>query len=265
MPDSFPHPAGSASAAVTGSAPPPEPGAGPRPAMAGRTGLPLSIWPGVPGPGCPLPGGDSPPCPGHCPGLGARLVITAFSRPGDLVAVIPRVACAALAAATAGTGRRILGVTAGPPGSAERAGQRSPACRGGASPGELPGAASGAGQAAVAVTLSCDGLPAGGANPDEAAPYAACHSALRPGGVLAVIVGRPAAADIPDLGLAVACARAAGLVYAQHIILIHAAVAGGQLRPFPAPRPAAPGCPPESPPGTRIHTDLLIFSKHGRL
>ena len=116
MPDSFPHPAGSASAAVTGSASPPEPGAGPRPAMAGRTGLPLSIWPGVPGPGCPLPGGDSPPCPGHCPGLGARLVITAFSRPGDLVAVIPRVACAALAAATAGTGRRILGVTAVPPG-----------------------------------------------------------------------------------------------------------------------------------------------------
>ncbi len=173
-------------------------------------------------------------------------------------------ACAALAAATAGAGRRILGVTAGPPGSAERAG-RSPACRGGASPSELRGAASGAGQAAVAVTLSSGDLPAGGVNPDEAAPYAACHSALRPGGVLAVIVGRPAAGDIPDLGLAVACARAAGLVYAQHIILIHSAVAGGQLRPFTAPRPAAPGCPQESPPGTRIHTDLLIFSKYGRL
>ena len=101
-------------------------------------------------------------------------------------------------------------------------------------------------------------------NPDEAAPYAACHSALRPGGVLAVIVGRPAAGDIPDLGLAVACARAAGLVYAQHIILVHAAIARGQLRPLPSPDLTAPG-PQDSPPAARIHTDLLIFSKYGRL
>jgi hypothetical protein len=257
MPSSFPHPARSASPA-TGSVPPPEL----RPAAAGRSGLPLSLWPGVPGPGCPLPGRHLPPCPGHCPGPGARLVITAFSRPGDLVAVIPPVACPALAAALAGTGRRVLGVTASPPGSAERAGHRASGCRGGAaSPGELPGAASGAGLVALAVTVSCDGLPAGGVNPGQAALYPAVHRALRPGGLLAVLAGPPAAGGIPDLGLAVARARGAGLVYAQHIILIHAAIDGDQLRPFPAPRPYLPGRPP----GARNHTDLLIFSKPGSL
>jgi hypothetical protein len=263
MPSSSPHPAGSASPAITGSAPPPEPGPGRQPATAGHTGLPLSIWPGVPGPGCPLHAGHLPPCPGHCPGPGARLVITAFSRPGDLVAIIPPAACPALAAALAGTGRRILGVTAGPPGPAERAGQRPPACRGGAHPGEPPDGARGTGQAALAVTMSCDGLPAGAANPGQAAPYPAARRALRPGGLLAVIAGPPAAGGIPDLGLAVARARAAGLVYAQHIILIHAAIDGEQLRLFPAPRPAAPSSLRESQPGAHIHTDLLIFSKHG--
>ena len=63
--------------------------------------------------------------------------------------------------------------------------------------------------------------------------YAACQRALRPGGVLAVIAGRPAPGQIPDLSHAVACARAAGLIYAQHIVLVHAAIDGGQLRPFP--------------------------------
>ena len=83
MPDSFPCLAGSGPAAVTGGAPPPEPGACPWPGTAGRTGLPLSVWPGVPGPGCPAPDPDLPPC----PGAGAVPVIAAFSRPGDLVAV----------------------------------------------------------------------------------------------------------------------------------------------------------------------------------
>ena len=58
-----------------------------------------------------------------------------------------------------------------------------------------------------------------------------------------------------------ACARAAGLVYAQHIVLIHAAVEGGQLRQFPS-QHAAP-CPGEGPPGARIHADLLVLTKPG--
>ena len=237
MPDSFPCPAGSGAAAVTGSAPPPEPGACPWPGMAGRTGLPLSVWPGVPGPGCPAPDPDLPPC----PGAGALPVIAAFSRPGDLVAV-PGAGCAALAAAAARTGRRVLGIAA--------------------SPGGQPGGAScAAGQAALAVTVFSGGLPAGGAAAGETVLYAACQRALRPGGVLAVIAGRPAPGQIPDLSHAVACARAAGLVYAQHIVLLHAAVDGGQLRPFPG-QPAA-SCPREGPPGARIHADLLVLTKPG--
>jgi hypothetical protein len=235
MSDSFPCPARSGTAAITGSAPPPEPGA--RPGAAGRTGLPLSVWPGVPGPGCPAPGPDLPPC----PGAGALPVIAAFSRPGDLVAV-PGPGCAALAAAAARTGRRVLGIAD--------------------SPGGRPGGASCTiGQAALAVTVFSGGLPAGGAAACETVLYAPCQRVLRPGGVLAVIAGRPAPGQIPDLSHAVACARSAGLVYAQHIVLLHAAVDGGQLRPLPG-QPAA-SCPREGPPGARIHADLLVLIKPG--
>ena len=205
--------------------------------MAGRTGLPLSVWPGVPGPGCPAPGPDLPPC----PGAGALPVIAAFSRPGDLVAV-PGARCASLAAAAARTGRRVLGIAD--------------------SPGGQPGGAScAAGQAALAVTVFSGGLPAGGTAAGETVLYAACQPVLRPGGVLAVIAGRPAPGAIPDLSHAVACARAAGLVYAQHIVLLHAAVDGGQLRPFPSQEPV-PGSR-EGPPGARIHADLLVLTKPG--
>ena len=58
-----------------------------------------------------------------------------------------------------------------------------------------------------------------------------------------------------------ACARAAGLVYAQHIVLLHAAVDGGQLRPFPGQDPVS--CPREGPPDARIHADLLVLIKPG--
>jgi hypothetical protein len=238
MPDSFPCPARSGAAAVTGSAAPPEPGACPWPATAGRTGLPLSVWPGVPGPGCPAPGPDLPPC----PGAGAVTVITAFSRPGDLVAV-PGAGCAALAAAAAHTGRRVLGIAD--------------------SPGGQPGGASCApGQAALAVTVSSGGVPADDAAAGETVLYAACQRVLRPGGILAVIAGRPAPGQIPDLSHAVACARAAGLVYTQHIVLLHAALHGGQLRPFPG-QHATASCPGEGPSGARIHADLLVLIKPG--
>jgi len=204
--------------------------------MAGRTGLPLSVWPGVPEPGCPAPDPDLPPC----PGAGALPVIATFSRPGDLVAV-PGAGCAALAAEAARTGRRVLSIPA--------------------SPGDQPGGAScAAGQAGLAVTVFFGGQPADG-TPGETELYAACQRVLRPGGVLAVIAGRPAPGQIPDLSHAVACARAAGLVYAQHIVLLHAALDGGQLRPFPG-HPAA-SCPQQGPPGARIHADLLVLTKPG--
>jgi hypothetical protein len=167
-------------------------------------------------------------------------VIAAFSRPGNLVAV-PVAGCAALAAAAARTGRRILDI-------ADQGGQ----------PG---GASCGAGQAALAVTVCSIALAAAGPAACQTALYAACQRALRPGGILAIIAGRPAPGQIPDLSHAVASARAAGLVYAQHIILIHAAIDGRQLRPFPG--QDAVSCPAGGPPGARIHADLLVLTKPG--
>jgi hypothetical protein len=164
-------------------------------------------------------------------------VIVAFSRPGDLVAV-PGTSCAALAAATARTGRRIVDIATGP-----------------------GGVICAAGQAALAITVFSGSLPAGGAAAGEPVLYTACQRVLRPGGILAVIAGRTAPGQIPDLSQAVASARAAGLVYAQHIILIHAVIDGGQLRPFPG-QDAAP-CPGDGSPGARIHADLLVLTKPG--
>ena len=253
MPDTFPCPAPQGSPPVPGC---PEPVACAVHAMTGRTGLPLSIWPGIPAPGCPAPGPDSPQCP-HCPGLRAWPVITAFSRPGDLIALAgPAAGCVNLTVAAVSTGRRVIQVTASPP--AEPAAQRSPSCQ--AIPGAAPRAAGyGTGRAALAVA-ACGG--SSGLDASEAASYAACRQALRPGGILAVLAGRPAPGQVPDLSLAVACARAAGLVYAQHIILLHARIDGGRLRPLPGLRLAAPS-PREGPRNTRIHTDLLIFTRPG--
>ena len=238
MPDSIPCPVSPDAPAITGSATPPEPGACPWPATAGRTGLPLSIWPGVPGPGCPAPGPACLPC----PGAGAVPVIAAFSRPGDLVAV-PGAGCDALAAAAARIGRRVLGIAA--------------------SPGSQPDSAScAAGRAALVVTVFSGALPAGGTAAGETALYAVSQRALRPGGILAIIAGRPAPGQIPDLAHAVASARAAGFVYAQHIVLLHAAIGGGQLRPFSS-QHAGSSRPREGPPGTRVHADLLVLTKPG--
>ena len=167
-------------------------------------------------------------------------VIAAFSRPGDLVAV-PGAGCPALAAAAARTGRRIADIA--DPG------------------GQAGGASCPPGQAALAVTVFSGALPADGAAACQTALYPACQRALRPGGILAIIAGRPAPGQIPDLAHAVASARAAGLVYAQHIVLIHAAARRGAAAPLP--RPARRSCPGDGPPGTRIHADLLVLTKPG--
>ena len=236
MPDSFPCPGGPGAPAITGNAKPPEPGACPWPALVGRTGLPLSVWPGVPGPGCPAPGRACLPC----PGAGAAPVIAAFSRPGDLVAV-PGADCPAIAAAAARTGRRIMSI-ADPGGQAGRA-------------------SSPPGHAALAVTVFPAALPEDGAAAYQTTLYAACQRVLRPGGILAIIAGWPAPGQIPDLSHPVASARAAGLVYAQHIVLIHAALDGSELRPFPGQDAAY--CQGDGPPGARIHADLLVLTKPG--
>ena len=66
-----------------------------------------------------------------------------------------------------------------------------------------------------------------------------------------------AAGDRP--GSVVAAARAAGLVYAQHIVLVHAAIDGDRLAPAEPRRPA----PPARPAAARVHCDLLVFTKPG--
>ena len=126
----------------------------------------------------------------------------------------------------------------------------------------------GIGQATLAIT-SChgpgccaSGTPEPGGDDRPGVLYAACQRVLRPGGVLAVITASGATASdgrLADLtGQAVAGARAAGLVYAQHIVLVHAAIRDGQLAPDPA-----VGGAPSLPGGCRVHSDLLIFTQPG--
>ena len=114
-----------------------------------------------------------------------------------------------------------------------------------------------AGQAALAIT--------GRGGPGGSVLYAACERVLRPGGVLAVITAstpRPAGLRDDPAGV-IAAARAAGLIYTQHIVALHAAITGGQLTPGPpgAARPDEAAGPPAV--HARIHSDLLVFTKPG--
>jgi hypothetical protein len=89
---------------------------------------------------------------------------------------------------------------------------------------------------------------------------------LRPGGVLAVLTAStPCPGGLrDDPGEAITQARAAGLIYAQHIVAVHAAITGGQLAPGPpgAARPDEAAGPPAV--HARVHSDLLVFTKPGK-
>ena len=244
-------------------------------------GVPVSIWPHAPVPGSgPGPGPDCALC-ASCAGRGsgpdAAQIITAFSRPGELV-VIPGAREGALVAAAAAAGRRVLGLAPGP-----RSRQRVLAGLGGLDPGLRPlaevrpgGPAQlleagnpEAGQAALAITGSggaaparaCPGEPAAG--PGEL--YAACQRVLRPGGVLAVITAStPGPGGLrDDPGEAITQARAAGLVYAQHIVALHAPIRDGQITPAPgdAARPGEGAGPAAL--HARAHSDFLVFTQPG--
>jgi len=190
----------------------------------GGPGVPLSIWPGLPEPGATRDGEPVTLA-------AARRVIDAFSVPGDLVAAGG--CSSAVGEAAAAAGRRVLGLV--PDGLA---------------PGNPV-----TGQAALAVVGCCSpGCCAASGQDGQGAGllFAACERVLRPGGVLAVIAG-PAegSGTLTDTaGSAVAAARAAGLVYAQHIVLVRAEIDGDRLAP------AAPG-------GSQVHDDLLVFTKPG--
>ena len=214
--------------------------------------MPVSVWP-APGP---VPG----------PGPEAAYVITAFSRPGELI-VIPAAGTGALLSAAAAAGRRVLGLFPSPAAchaaSALLARDLDPAARPLAraratGPGLLLEAGCPeAGRAALAIT--------GRDGPGINVLYAACERVLRPGGVLAVITAstpRPAGLR-DDPGEVIAAARAAGLIYAQHIVALHAAITDGQL--VPVSLGAARADEAAGPPAVcaRIHSDLLVFTKPG--
>jgi hypothetical protein len=248
-----------------------DPGPAEPPTAAGRAcspgpadlGVPVSIWPGLPAPAA---AHRTAPCPGPVTAAAAAKTIAAFSRPGDLVAA-PDGSIAVIEAAAA-AGRRVVGLI--PAGAREIAGQAAGV---GLAAGPLPWLRRGgpgallapgdpdAGQAVLAITGChgpgcCSPGVTGGAD-GAALVYAACERVLASAGVLAVITAsRADGGQLADLaGHAVAGARAAGLVYAQHIVLVHAAIDGDHFAPDPTTRPAGQAG------GTQIHSDLLIFTK----
>ncbi|HEY7146971.1 MAG TPA: hypothetical protein VH637_22220 [Streptosporangiaceae bacterium] len=239
--------------------------------------MPLSIWPAVPAPGrCPASPGQTL-CPQRLDTTAAAMITTAFTAPGDLVVVIPGPGTSALLAA-ARAGRRALALAASPRHNRDLAALLDngldPAVRPlarvrpGGPAAFLDGSCREAGQAALAITAACatPGCPppGGDADPrtDPGVLYAACQRALRPGGLLAVIT---AAARQPGWpGQVIAHARAAGLIYAQHIIALHAPIRGSRLHP---PDPGAPALPQlaAAMAGRHLpaHSDLLVFAAPG--
>jgi hypothetical protein len=224
--------------------------AGSRAAGGTGPGVPLSIWPGLPAHEI----RDGQPCGGPVTAAAARRVIEAFSVAGDLVAAVA--GSPAVARAAAAADRRFLALTADPAPARQRPGV----------PAALPPPGDpAAGTAGLAIAgwrgPGCCGSPPGSADgePGPGPALAAGERVLRPGGVLAVITGpaAPGGTTAGTAGSIAATARAAGLVYAQHIVLVRADIDGDRLAPAdPDPGPSVPG-------GRPAHDDLLVFTKPG--
>jgi hypothetical protein len=108
-----------------------------------------------------------------------------------------------------------------------------------------------------------DGVCGGAAEPDLGLLCAASQRALRPGGLLVVVTST---AWHPGwAGQVTAHARAAGLVYAQHIVAVHASISGDRLLgPGPGPGAGAVGSGPAHTSHLPVHTDLLVFAQPGK-
>jgi hypothetical protein len=230
---------------------PDTPAAGRRAAGGTGPGVPLSIWPGLPDPGGAR---DGLPCGGPVTTAAARRVIDAFSLPGDLIAA--PAGSLAVTEAAAAAGRRVLALAPG-----RVPGRLRPGVPAAVPPPGDPDA----GTAGLAIAGYC-GPGCCGRQPDrpggELDPgpvFAACERVLRPGGVLAVITSPAAPGGMltDTAGSVVAAARAAGLVYAQHIVLVRADIVGDRLVP------AAHSTGFVAPGGRPVHNDLLVFTKLG--
>lgn len=200
------------------------------PASPAGAGVPLSVQSAIPGPLACLVPRERRACPGRSGPVLAYRVVASFSRSGDLVATAG-VGARALAAAAAAAGRKAIILN----------------------PGTQPGR-----RAVLAVTAACacpaTRLP--GLGPDDPGlndDIRACAAALRPGGLLAVLTS---AARAPgQAGWVVARARAAGLGYTQHIVLVHAVISGDSFDgPLLPPDPNGPLV------HAAAHTDLLLFT-----
>ena len=214
--------------------------------------MPLSIWPGLPAHGGAR---DGEPCGGPVTAAAARRVIDTFSLPGDLVAAAG--GSPAVIEAAAAAGRPVLTLAPGP-----APGRHRPSVLAALPPPGDPDAGTAGLAVAGCCGPGCCGRQPGSADgrQDPGPVFAACERVLRPGGILAVIAG-PAAPGGPaarTAGSVVAAARAAGLVYAQHIVLVRAAIDGDRLTPA---APAVPG--PATPGGSPVHDDLFVFTKPG--
>jgi hypothetical protein len=194
-------------------------------------GVPLSVQTAIPGPlACPHSREHQALCPAGSGPVLAYRVIAAFSRPGDLVATAG-IGARTLAAAAAAAGRTAIIV----------------------SPGAQPHRRA---RLAVTAACHCPAIRLPGHGPDDPGlddAIGACAQTLRPGGLLAV---RTSAGRAPgQAGRVVARARAAGLRYTQHIVLVHAVISGNSLD-----GPRLPPHPHGPPVHAAAHTDLLLFT-----
>ena len=201
------------------------------------------------------PGGarDGLPCGGPVTAAAARRVIDAFSLPGNLVAAAG--GSPAVIKAAAAAGRRVLALAPGPAPGRQRPGVPAalppPATPPPGRPG-WPSPAAAAPAAAAGSRAARTGRTPGWCSPPASGCCAPAGSwRLSP-------APPPPAARRRTAGSVVAAARAAGLVYAQHIVLVHAAIDGDRLAPAAAPA----RCPPR-PAAARVHDDLLVFTKPG--
>ncbi|WP_037577632.1 hypothetical protein [Phaeacidiphilus oryzae] len=237
-------------------------------AAAHRRPTPITVWLTQPPTGC---------CP-HCADptaaacahripldLAAQLV-TAFTRPGDLV-YTPDAGNAALPIAAACARRRALAHA--PTAEAARrthaaihehaADAAALAAVRRAEPRALPDLAARARTRAALAVLA----PHHPAAPADVACLAeACARSLAPGGVLALISRQSAGG--PELaGHLVTHAQATGLIYLQHIAAVEAEARGETLHPRPRPRHQpgdhGPGCACARPGHRLVHHDIHIL------
>jgi hypothetical protein len=95
---------------------------------------------------------------------------------------------------------------------------------------------------------------------DPVLVYGGLRRRLRPGGILAVVLGTGYRHPPADAAGLVDVAAAAGLSYLQHIVAVHAVATGDQFTP-PDHATAAPA--PGGAAHLKVHRDLMIFTRPG--